>query len=194
MTAASPALAGTSGTWRRTRPFWAGLLVLLAAAPIIYFPYFNLSLGGLSVAMSTMAGAGSLVIGLTLIVLAGLLWFQPIIRFFAGCVAVFLGVLSLPISNFGGFFVGTLFAATGGLLALAWGPVDVRPVDTCPAPPRGRRRCRPRGGPGNDRPATRHSATRPQNPLRQAAERPARRSPYVRADASAPAGRGGLSH
>lgn len=42
--------------WRRTRPFWAGLLVLLAAAPIIYFPYFNLSLGGLSVAMSTTAG------------------------------------------------------------------------------------------------------------------------------------------
>ncbi|MFH8655329.1 DUF6114 domain-containing protein [Streptomyces afghaniensis] len=110
--------------WRRTRPFWAGLLVLLAAAPIIYFPYFNLSLGALSVAMSTTAGAGSLIIGLTLIVLGGLLWFQPVIRFFAGCVAVFLGVLALPISNFGGFFVGTLFAATGGLLALAWAPVD----------------------------------------------------------------------
>ncbi|MEU1448906.1 DUF6114 domain-containing protein [Streptomyces mirabilis] len=115
-------------TWRRTRPFWAGLLVLLAAAPIIYFPYFNLSLGGLSVAMSTMAGAGSLAIGLTLIVLGGLLWFQPIIRFFAGCVSIFLGVLSLPISNFGGFLIGTLLAATGGLLALAWGPVDGQPA------------------------------------------------------------------
>ncbi|MEW2395611.1 DUF6114 domain-containing protein [Streptomyces sp. NPDC046862] len=111
-------------SWRRTRPFWAGLLVLLAAAPIIYFPYFNLSLGALSVAMSTTGGAGSLVIGLTLIVLGGLLWFQPVIRFFAGCVAIFLGVLSLPISNFGGFLFGTLFAATGGLLALAWGPAD----------------------------------------------------------------------
>ncbi|MEY9995464.1 cellulose synthase/poly-beta-1,6-N-acetylglucosamine synthase-like glycosyltransferase [Streptomyces sp. V4I8] len=110
--------------WRRTRPFWAGLLLLLSATPIIYFPYFNLSLGTLSVAISTTAGAGSLIIGLTLIVLGGLLWFQPIIRFFAGCVAIFLGVLSLPISNFGGFFVGTLFAATGGLLALAWGPVE----------------------------------------------------------------------
>jgi len=115
--------------WRRTRPFWAGLLVLLAAAPIIYFPYFNLSLGALSVAMSTTAGAGSLVIGLTLIVLGGLLWFQPVIRYFAGCVAVFLGVLSLPISNFGGFFIGTLLAATGGLLALAWGPVDGHPEE-----------------------------------------------------------------
>jgi len=115
--------------WRRTRPFWAGLLVLLAAAPIIYFPYFNLSLGALTVAMSTTAGAGSLAIGLTLIVLGALLWFQPIIRFFAGCVSVFLGVLSLPISNFGGFLFGTLFAATGGLLALAWGPVDTHPAD-----------------------------------------------------------------
>ncbi|MDQ0906997.1 hypothetical protein QFZ22_002982 [Streptomyces canus] len=99
-------------------------------------PFFNLSLGALSVAMSTMAGAGSLVIGLTLIVLAGLLRFQPIIRFFVGCVAVFLGVLSLPLSSFGGFFVGTLFAATGGLLALSWGPVDVRPVET-PGPTEG---------------------------------------------------------
>jgi hypothetical protein len=122
------------GAWRRTRPFWAGLLVLLAAAPIIYFPYFNLSLGALSVAMSTTAGAGSLIIGLTLIVLGGLLWFQPIIRFFAGCVAIFLGVLSLPVSNFGGFFAGTLLASTGGLMALAWGPVDAGlpdgPVDS----------------------------------------------------------------
>jgi hypothetical protein len=119
----------TFRAWRHTRPFWAGLLVLLAAAPIIYFPYFNVSLGALSVAMSTTAGAGSLVIGLTLIVLGGLLWFQPVIRFFAGCVSVFLGVLSLPISNFGGFFAGTLLAATGGLLALAWGPVDGPPGD-----------------------------------------------------------------
>jgi hypothetical protein len=115
--------------WRRTRPFWAGLLVLLSAAPIIYFPYFNLSLGALSVAMSTTAGAGSLVIGLTLIVLGGLLWFQPVIRFFAGCVAIFLGVLSLPISNFGGFLFGMLLATTGGLLALAWGPVEEQPTD-----------------------------------------------------------------
>ncbi|WP_406442334.1 DUF6114 domain-containing protein [Streptomyces sp. NBC_00631] len=136
--------------WRRTRPFWAGLLVLLAAAPIIYFPYFNLSLGGLSVAMSTTAGAGSLVIGLTLIVLGALLWFQPIIRILAGCVAVFLGVLSLPISNFGGFLAGTLLAATGGLLALAWGPVDAHPADKAestegPSPTVG-----PEGGPGNE--------------------------------------------
>lgn len=127
--------------WRRTRPFWAGVLVLLAAAPIIYFPYFNVSLGALSVAMSTTAGAGSLIIGLTLIVLGGLLWFQPIIRFFAGCVAVFLGVLSLPISNFGGFFAGTVLAATGGLLALAWGPVEAdAPGDAVG----------PEGEPGND--------------------------------------------
>ncbi|WP_405522466.1 hypothetical protein OG426_04740 [Streptomyces canus] len=39
-------------------------------------------------------------------------------------------LLSLPISNFGGlFFVGTLCAATGGFLALAWGPVNT-PDDT----------------------------------------------------------------
>ena len=57
--------------WRGTRPFWAGLLTLSAGLPIIYFPYTHLSFGGFTLALSTTAGAGSLLIG-TLLIVRGL--------------------------------------------------------------------------------------------------------------------------
>ena len=108
--------------WRGTRPFWAGLLVLLAGFPIMYFPYFNLQIGHLTMAMSTTAGAGSLIIGVLLVVLGINLWFQKHVRTFAGTAAILLGLVSLPVSNFGGFIIGFLLALVGGALAIAWAP------------------------------------------------------------------------
>ncbi|MER6123800.1 DUF6114 domain-containing protein [Streptomyces sp. NPDC001795] len=108
--------------WRGTRPFWAGLLVLLAGGPIIYFPYYHLQIGHLTLAMSTTAGAGSLIIGVLLVVLGISLWFQKHIRTFAGVASILLGLVSLPVSNFGGFVVGFLLALVGGAMAVAWAP------------------------------------------------------------------------
>ena len=56
--------------WRWQRPFWAGLLTLLAGVPIAYFPYANLTLGQLTLRMATTAGSGSLIIGVLLFVSA----------------------------------------------------------------------------------------------------------------------------
>jgi hypothetical protein len=109
--------------WRRTRPFWGGLLVLLAAGPILYFPYATLSLGALRIQMATTAGAGSAVIGLLLIALGISCWFQPMIRVFAGIAAIVLSIISLPVSNFGGFGLGLLFGILGGALACSWAPL-----------------------------------------------------------------------
>ncbi|MEU6229708.1 DUF6114 domain-containing protein [Streptomyces sp. NPDC047042] len=108
--------------WRGTRPFWAGLLVLLAGFPIMYFPYYSLQIGHLTMAMSTTAGAGSLIIGVLLVVLGINLWFQKHVRTFAGTAAILLGLVSLPVSNFGGFIIGFLLALIGGALAIAWAP------------------------------------------------------------------------
>jgi uncharacterized membrane protein len=109
-------------TWRGTRPFWAGLLVLLGGFPIMYFPYAHLQVGHLTLAMATTAGAGSLIIGVLLIVLGISLWFQKHIRTFAGVAAILLALVSIPVSNFGGFVVGFLLAMIGGALAVAWAP------------------------------------------------------------------------
>ncbi|MFF2504533.1 DUF6114 domain-containing protein [Streptomyces sp. NPDC058067] len=108
--------------WRGQRPFWGGLLTLLGGIPIMYFPYANLSLGSMTIRMSTTAGAGSLIIGVLLVVLGLTLWFQPMSRIFAGVAAILLALVSLVVSNFGGFVIGFLLALLGGALGISWGP------------------------------------------------------------------------
>ncbi|WP_309061155.1 DUF6114 domain-containing protein [Streptomyces sp.] len=108
--------------WRGTRPFWAGLFTLLGGIPIAYFPYATLKLGHMSIAMATTAGAGSLIIGVLLITLGLTMWFQQATRIFAGVASILLALVSLVVSNIGGFLVGFLLALVGGALALSWAP------------------------------------------------------------------------
>lgn len=108
--------------WRGSRPFWAGLLVLLGGFPIMYLPYANLQIGHLTLAMSTTGGAGSLIIGVLLVVLGVSLWFQRHVRTFAGTAAILLALVSIPVSNLGGFGFGFLLSLIGGALAIAWAP------------------------------------------------------------------------
>ncbi|MFJ6481594.1 MULTISPECIES: DUF6114 domain-containing protein [unclassified Streptomyces] len=108
--------------WSGRRPFWAGLFTLLGGFPIAYFPYADLRLGNVSLAMATTGGAGALIIGVLLITLGLALWFQETIRVFAGVAAILLALVSIPVSNLGGFFVGFTFSMVGGALALAWAP------------------------------------------------------------------------
>lgn len=90
-------------TWRGERPFWAGLFTHAAGVPILYFAYVNLSLAGIPLALSTSAGAGSLIIGVLLIVLGLTLWFHQEVRVFAGAAALLLALVSFPVANLGGF-------------------------------------------------------------------------------------------
>jgi hypothetical protein len=108
--------------WRWQRPYWAGLWTLLAGVPIAYFPYANLTLGQLTIRMATTAGSGSLIIGVLLFVLGLTMWFQSAVRVFAGVASILLGLVSLVVSNFGGFLLGFLLALIGGALAISWGP------------------------------------------------------------------------
>lgn len=108
--------------WRGTRPFWAGLSTLLSGVPIAYFPYANLKLGNLTLTMATTAGAGSLIIGVLLATLGLTMWFQSIVRVFAGVATILLGLVSIPVSNLGGFTFGVILALIGGGLSIAWAP------------------------------------------------------------------------
>ena len=108
--------------WRGRRPFWGGLLTLLAGIPIMYIPYQNLTLGSLTIRMSTTAGAGSLIIGVLLVVLGLTMWFQPQSRVFAGVAAILLALVSLVVSNVGAFLIGFLLGLIGGALGVAWAP------------------------------------------------------------------------
>ncbi|WP_181765752.1 DUF6114 domain-containing protein [Streptomyces albidus (ex Kaewkla and Franco 2022)] len=108
--------------WRGQRPFWGGMLTLLAGIPIMYIPYQNFTLGSLTIRMSTTAGAGSLIIGVLLVVLGLTMWFQPQSRVFAGIAAILLSLVSLVVSNVGAFMIGFLLGLIGGALGVSWGP------------------------------------------------------------------------
>ncbi|MFE9558471.1 DUF6114 domain-containing protein [Streptomyces sp. NPDC006703] len=115
--------------WRGRRPFWAGLLTIAGGVPIMYFPYANMHLGNVTLAMSTTAGAGSLIIGVLLVTLGLTMWFHHVVRTFAGVAAILLALISLPIANIGGFVVGFLLSMFGGALAVAWVPAKPRRRD-----------------------------------------------------------------
>ncbi|MFD6416668.1 DUF6114 domain-containing protein [Streptomyces sp. NPDC060194] len=108
--------------WRGARPFWAGLLTLAGGVPIALLPYVNIQLGNMTLAMATTAGAGSLIIGVLLITLGLTMWFQAAVRVFAGVAAILLALVSIPVSNLGGFMVGFLLAMVGGAMGTAWAP------------------------------------------------------------------------
>jgi hypothetical protein len=111
-------------TWRGNRPFWAGLFTMLGGVPIAYFPYANMHLGNMTLAMSTTAGAGSLIIGVLLITLGLTMWFHSIVRVFAGVASILLALISIPVANIGGFLIGFLLALIGGALSVSWVPGD----------------------------------------------------------------------
>lgn len=131
--------------WRGRRPFWGGLLTLLGGIPIMYFPYANLTLGTMTIRMATTAGAGSLIIGVLLVVLGLTMWFQPQSRVFAGVAAILLALVSLVVSNFGGFVVGYLLALIGGALGVSWMPTR---IEKRPKRPKGRAGAPDAGGLG----------------------------------------------
>ncbi|MEV7184017.1 DUF6114 domain-containing protein [Kitasatospora sp. NPDC093102] len=125
-------------TFRRTRPFWGGLLAMIAGVPILYFPYAHLALGSVTIAMSTTAGAGSLLIGVLLIALGIAGWFQQAVRVFAGIATILLTLVSIPMSNLAGFGLALLPGLIGGGLLVSWAPLPE--PQAAPAAKGGRRR------------------------------------------------------
>ncbi|MFE5583075.1 DUF6114 domain-containing protein [Kitasatospora sp. NPDC056531] len=131
--------------FRRTRPFWGGLLAMIAGVPILYFPYAHLTFGGLTIAMSTTAGAGSLIIGVLMIILGATAWFQPAVRVFGGIATILLTLVSIPVSNLAGFGLALLPGLIGGGLMVAWAPLPEPSTE----PARGRRARRAEKAEGN---------------------------------------------
>lgn len=119
-------------TWRGDRPFWAGLFTMLGGVPIMYFPYANMHLGNVTLAMSTTAGAGSLIIGVLLVTLGLTMWFHSIVRVFAGVASILLALISIPVANIGGFVIGFLLALIGGALSASWAPGEPKTDEAVP--------------------------------------------------------------
>ncbi|MDJ0380935.1 DUF6114 domain-containing protein [Streptomyces sp. G-G2] len=93
-----PGVRARLRAWRRTRPFWGGLLLVLG-------------------------GIAAIGIGLALIAAGLFLWFLPQARTYVSIHALLLSVLSFVATNLGGFLVGMLLGVTGSALAFGWTPL-----------------------------------------------------------------------
>jgi uncharacterized protein DUF6114 len=116
--------------WRRSRPFWGGVLLVIAGLELLAIPLSGVLIKG-QVKLVIYIGIGGVfgvLIGALLIVAGIVLWVNPAHRVFYGIAGIVLGILSFPASNLGGFFLGMLLAILGGALAFAWTPAP-------PAPP-----------------------------------------------------------
>jgi hypothetical protein len=124
-------------SWRRSRPFWGGLLLLLAGMEILLIPANGLLIKG-AIKVSIYTGVGGVfgaVIGVLLIACGLAIWFNATFKAFYGIVGVVLGLASFPATNLGGFLIGMLLAIIGGALAFAWVPFSTAPVpDTVELP------------------------------------------------------------
>jgi uncharacterized protein DUF6114 len=113
--------------WRRSRPFWGGLLLILAGLELVLLPLSGVLVhGGLKLVIYIgIGGVFGVLIGALLIAAGTALLVNPEHRAFYGIAGIILGIASFPASNLGGFFLGMLLAIVGGALGYAWVPIPV---------------------------------------------------------------------
>ncbi|MFD1922769.1 DUF6114 domain-containing protein [Streptomyces beijiangensis] len=121
-----------SRKWRRTRPFWAGLLLILGGLELLLVP-----LSPLTILVSLgLGGIAAIGIGLALMAAGAFLWFLPHTRHYVSINALILSVLSFAATNLGGFLVGMGLGIAGSAMGFSWNPVR----EEEPLPDRGRNR------------------------------------------------------
>lgn len=106
-------------TWRRRRPLVGGALLILGGVEL--FGSSQLDFGRLHIHLG-IEGLQALVIPLLLIALGALVIATPAHRMLYGIVALAVAVYSIVGVNLGGFLVGFLLAAVGGILTVSWMP------------------------------------------------------------------------
>ncbi|MEV4134711.1 DUF6114 domain-containing protein [Dactylosporangium sp. NPDC049742] len=111
--------------WRRTRPFWGGLFIVVAAVEIFLTVKAPLPV----VVHIGMQGLAGYLVPIIMLLCGVLLWFSPENRTFYSILALLMALASWVTSNLGGFLIGLLLGLLGGSLAFSWQPVPPRKPD-----------------------------------------------------------------
>jgi len=84
--------------WRRSRPFWGGLLMLVAGAELFFIPLSEVFMrGAFGIVMQMgVGGYAGVLIGSVLAICGLLSWFQPEHKNFYGILGAIAAVLSFP--------------------------------------------------------------------------------------------------
>ena len=115
--------------WRRSRPFWGGLLLILAGLELFAIPLSGVLIHGALklVIYIGIGGVFGVLIGAMLIVAGLMTWLNATHKTFYSIAGIVLGIVSFPASNLGGLFLGMLLAIIGGAIAFAWTPIRENP-------------------------------------------------------------------
>ena len=105
--------------WRRRRPFWGGLLLLLSG--LTMFLSANLTLADMEVHFG-QEGYLSYLLPIIMLLTGALIWITPAQRLFYAVIGLVTALYSLIGLNLGGFGLGMLLGIVGGALAIAWTP------------------------------------------------------------------------
>lgn len=108
--------------WRRSRPFWGGLVSLAGGLTILLLPAGQFTV----LTLPGIAGLAGFLLGGLIAAMGPLLWFLPEQRVVLGIAIVLLALASFVYSNLGGFLIGMLLSIIGGSLAFAWAPTTQR--------------------------------------------------------------------
>ena len=103
-------------TWRRVRPFWGGVFVLLGAGEILYT--YSAPLG--IVLHFGLYGLAGYLVPAMLALLGFLIIFDPAHRTFYSVLSVLAALGTWLTSNLGGFVIGMLLGLLGGSMAFGW--------------------------------------------------------------------------
>jgi hypothetical protein len=106
-------------SWRHARPFAGGVLTVLAGVELFFSG--QLDIGNIHVQLG-IEGFQATIIPVLLLVLGMLAMLMPVHRIFYGVISLAVAVYSLVGVNLGGFLVGMLLGAVGGVLIVAWMP------------------------------------------------------------------------
>jgi hypothetical protein len=102
--------------WRGVRPFWAGLLAMLAGLEVLLLPITGYEF----LLVQGTGGIGSLLVAAGLVGAGAALWRHPAHGFTIGALIIGLGLVAYVVANLGGFLVGMVLAVIAGSLAIAW--------------------------------------------------------------------------
>ncbi|MCU1513205.1 MAG: hypothetical protein JWO10_295 [Microbacteriaceae bacterium] len=119
------------GRWYRRRPFVGGVLTMLAGVEMFFSG--QLDVGKIHVQVG-VTGLQATIIPILLLVLGIMAIAMPVHRVVYGVISLVVSVYSLIGVNLGGFIVGMLLGAVGGILTVAWMPkgAPAKPVEADP--------------------------------------------------------------
>lgn len=110
--------------FRRSRPFWGAVWMILAGLWIIRAMNFSIGIaltGGWSYAAGYVMGGGLVLFGVVSVL-------APHYRTLTGLVGFLVAVAAFPTANLGGYLVGSLLGIIGSSMVWAWGEKKPRKV------------------------------------------------------------------